>query len=84
MRVAQRDRVAAALAAAGIGTGLHSSPALQVQPPLAEAGWGSDLSTGAIWGDTELSLPIFPGLATEEVERVSAVLFAAIADSAER
>jgi dTDP-4-amino-4,6-dideoxygalactose transaminase len=71
--VAERDRVRAELADAGIGTGVHYSPAVHQQRPFLD-------QTGAVagefpnaerWGREELSLPMFPGLDSEAVGRVA-------------
>lgn len=72
--VAERDRVRAELADAGIGTGIHYTPAVHEQGPFA-----ADHAPGAFpiaerWGREELSLPMFPGLKGEAVERVATVL----------
>ena len=77
--VEERDRVAAALADDGIGTGIHYSPAVHRQPP-----WAADHPAGAFpaaerWAAGELSLPMFAGLRREEVARVAASLAAAVA-----
>lgn len=73
IRVSDRERIAAALAEHGIGTGIHYTPALHEQPPLAAAP-AADLPHAEAWAREQLSLPMFPGIEDEEVERVCAVL----------
>ena len=57
--VPDRVRVRAALADAGIGTGIHYSPAVHEQPPFAGSG---SFPAAERWGREELSMPMFPGL----------------------
>ena len=75
--VEERDRVRAALDAAGVGTGVHYAPAVHEQPPFAGSGHGP-FPHAERWGREELSLPMFPGLDAERVGRVCDALEAAV------
>ena len=77
--VADRDRVRAELADAGIGTGIHYTPAVHEQPPFASARPGR-FPNAERWGREELSLPMFPGLDDARVETVATALRAAVGD----
>ncbi|WP_430913426.1 DegT/DnrJ/EryC1/StrS family aminotransferase [Methylobacterium sp. sgz302541] len=69
----ERDRLAAHLAAAGIGTAVHYTPGLHRHPVFAEAASGPLPVTDAL-ADTLLSLPIQPEIAAEAPEAVAAAL----------
>ncbi len=69
--VAERDRVRAALAAAGIGTGVHYAPAVHQQPPFRGDRIAGEFPNAERWGREELSLPMFPGLGDAAVGRVA-------------
>jgi len=76
--VEDRDRVRTELGDAGVGTGIHYTPAVHEQTPFA-----ADYESGAFplasrWGREELSLPMFPGLDDAAVERVCDALRGAI------
>jgi dTDP-4-amino-4,6-dideoxygalactose transaminase len=75
VRVADRDRVAEALAAAGIATGQHYPIPVHLQPAHADLGHrpGAFPVAEAIAAST-LSLPLYPELAPAQVARVSRVL----------
>jgi dTDP-4-amino-4,6-dideoxygalactose transaminase len=80
IRVPERDELAARLDAAGVSTGIHYSPALHEQPALAgRFRRANELSVSELWASEELSLPIFPGLGQECVDRVAGVCAAASA-----
>lgn len=74
IRVPERDELRARCDSSGIATGVHYSPALHEQPALAgrfrRAG---ELAVSESWAREELSLPIFPGLGRDRVERVAAI-----------
>jgi len=76
-----RDALRAELGAAGIGTGLHYTPAVHRQPAFAERGRDEavTLTESERWADQELSLPIFAGMTQREVGAVCAALTAALA-----
>jgi dTDP-3-amino-3,4,6-trideoxy-alpha-D-glucose transaminase len=71
--VEDRGEVRAMLAEAGIGTGIHYAPAVHEQPPFTSAAPG-EFPHAERWGTEELSLPMFPGLDAEAVQRVAAAL----------
>jgi dTDP-3-amino-3,4,6-trideoxy-alpha-D-glucose transaminase len=71
VRVAHRDRVAAALAAHGVSSGVHYSPAVHAQPLWNGCAPRRDAVSGAEeWARDELSLPMFPELTGPEMEWV--------------
>ena len=83
--VPARDEVAASLAAAGIETGVHYSPAVHAHKALA----GRVLMPEPVpetdtWAAEELSLPMFPDLTAGERDRVIAACHAAIGVTAGR
>jgi dTDP-4-amino-4,6-dideoxygalactose transaminase len=80
VRFANRDAVAASLAAEGIETGVHYTPAVHGHP--AWGGWS--IRQGAVtaaeaWAAEELSLPMHPDLQVQEIERVAEAVHAAVA-----
>jgi dTDP-4-amino-4,6-dideoxygalactose transaminase len=80
IRTRDRDRLRARLDTAGVGTGIHYSPSLAGQPALAAfARPPAELPEAVSWAREELSLPMFPGLAEDEIERVATAVGAALA-----
>lgn len=75
---AERDRIRATLGAAGIGTGIHYSPAMHEHPPLAAAERRVPLAESEAWAAAELSLPMFAHITAAEVEASGAALAAAL------
>lgn len=79
VRVADRDRVLAALLEAGIGTGIHYPFPVHLTAAYASLGFGegsfpvAERAAGEI-----LSLPMFPHLSPEQQEYVADVLTAAV------
>lgn len=77
IRIADRDRVRAALDALGVRTGVHYWPAVHRQQPFAnhfrhDNGHGpTHLDTAVRWSEEELSLPMFAELTDEEVRGVA-------------
>jgi dTDP-3-amino-3,4,6-trideoxy-alpha-D-glucose transaminase len=87
IRVLERDAVAALLSAAGIEIGVHYAPALHDQPALrGVAAVSGELPRAERWAAEELSLPMGPGLRTDEIDRVIEACLDAVgaADSARR
>jgi dTDP-3-amino-3,4,6-trideoxy-alpha-D-glucose transaminase len=85
VRVAARSTVAERLRAAGIGTGVHYSPALHQQPALQGHVLASQPLAGAeAWAAEELSLPMSPALSVAEVERAAAACLSAVDRTEER
>jgi dTDP-4-amino-4,6-dideoxygalactose transaminase len=77
VRVPDRDELADELNAAGVQTGIHYSPALPAQPPVAEFASG-EYPEAAAWAAEELSLPMFEHLTRDEVERAAEACLAAV------
>ncbi len=69
IRTADRDLLAARVAERGVSTGVHYDTALPDQPALAELR-DTDTPVAREWAATELSLPIFAELSTDELETV--------------
>jgi len=79
VRLGSRDAVAERLRQEGIGTAVHYSAAVHQHRPFREARRGS-LERSEAWAREELSLPMFPGISEQEVDRVCASLRRAITD----
>jgi dTDP-3-amino-3,4,6-trideoxy-alpha-D-glucose transaminase len=72
VRSVGREALAAALAAAGIGIGIHYDPAVHDQPPYRHARRPEGgCPVARAWAADELSLPMFDGIHLDEVERVA-------------
>jgi dTDP-4-amino-4,6-dideoxygalactose transaminase len=83
VRVAERDRFRAELRERGVATGIHYTPALPDLPPFADpARTGGEFPEARGWAAEEVSLPMFPRLTAEEVERVAFISAAAIEKAA--
>jgi dTDP-4-amino-4,6-dideoxygalactose transaminase len=77
--VPERDRVLAALREAGIGAGVHYPTPAHLQPAWRNLGYAEgDLPASERAARRALSLPIFPGITREEIERVSEALRSAL------
>jgi dTDP-4-amino-4,6-dideoxygalactose transaminase len=74
VRTPEREAVAARLADHGVQTGVHYAPALHRQPPFQDAFRPDAFPSAAAWAAEELSLPMFPGMEPEEIERVAEAL----------
>jgi dTDP-3-amino-3,4,6-trideoxy-alpha-D-glucose transaminase len=72
VRVRDRDGVGAQLAALGIATGVHYSPAAHRHPAWSGvlSAPSMELPVACAWARDELSLPMFPELRPHEIERV--------------
>jgi dTDP-4-amino-4,6-dideoxygalactose transaminase len=80
VRVAERDAVRDRLAAAGVGTGVHYSPAMPEHAALAgRAVVPYEAPNARAWAAEELSLPMFPQLTGRERDRVVAASLQAVA-----
>lgn len=73
IRTPARDELAATLAAEGIQSGIHYSPPAHLQPPLQRPERSERYPVAEAWAREELSLPIFPRLAPEELGRIVSV-----------
>jgi dTDP-4-amino-4,6-dideoxygalactose transaminase len=82
VRSLDRDGLAAALAAAGVDTGVHYSPACHMQPPFAPEGGGDPFPIASRWAAEELSMPMFEHLTEAELRRVVEACSSALARSA--
>jgi dTDP-4-amino-4,6-dideoxygalactose transaminase len=72
IRVREREEVAARLAARGIATGLHYTPALHRQPALQGLiRVAGEPAHADAWAAEELSLPMSPGLREDEIEHAA-------------
>ena len=79
VRVAQRDRVLAALNAAGIGAGIHYPTPLHLTEAFSHLGQSAGAFPIAETAAHEiLSLPLFPHITTVQQERVVEALTAAV------
>lgn len=75
IRVADRDGVRERLAGDGIGTGVHYPVALHLQPSMADRGYRpGDLPVSERLSDQIVSLPMYPHLTDDEVDRVIAAV----------
>lgn len=75
VRVSDRDQAMDALDRQGIGTAVHYPVPLPLLPPYAEGGVDPDRYPHATHhANTAMSLPLFPFMREEEVERVAEVL----------
>jgi dTDP-4-amino-4,6-dideoxygalactose transaminase len=70
IRSGDREGLAAALGADGVGTGVHYPFALHEQPALRAAARPASGENAAAWARTCLSLPLYPSLADEQVDAV--------------
>jgi dTDP-4-amino-4,6-dideoxygalactose transaminase len=83
VRTPARDRLAAALADAGIGHASYYEPPLHLQPALRYLGWSAgDLPETERAARENLCLPLWAGIGEEEQSEVVAVLRRASLDQA--
>jgi dTDP-4-amino-4,6-dideoxygalactose transaminase len=79
VEVEDRDVVRAALTEAGIGTGVHYPLPVHLQPVWRARGHRpGELPVSERLAETILSLPLFPGLAVGEMNRVATALAGAL------
>ncbi len=75
IRAPGRDQLRRRLGEAGISTGIHYPVPVHLQPAYADLGYGrGDFPESEAFAAETLSLPIFPGLSTANVDRVCGVL----------
>jgi len=79
IRVPKRDRIQQALADRGIATAVYYPVPLHLQPLYAGLGYErGDLPQAESAADEVLSLPMYPELTSEQIERVAEALAAAL------
>jgi dTDP-4-amino-4,6-dideoxygalactose transaminase len=79
VRVADRDRVLAELAAQGIGAGIHYPTPVHLLPAFRQLGLGpGSFAVAERLAGEIISLPIYPGITAAQQERVVAALAAAV------
>jgi dTDP-4-amino-4,6-dideoxygalactose transaminase len=78
VRVPERDRVLAELAAAGIHAGIHYPAPVHLLPAFADLGRPGAVPVAERWAGEILSLPIFPGITAAQQEWVAEVLTRAV------
>jgi dTDP-4-amino-4,6-dideoxygalactose transaminase len=75
VRAADRDRLQARLRAEGIATAVHYPRPIHLQPAMAAAGGkAGDLPVSERLSREVLSLPLYPELSLETVERIAALI----------
>jgi dTDP-4-amino-4,6-dideoxygalactose transaminase len=75
VRVARRDAVRQQLAEAGIATGIHYPIPVHQQPAYADLGYvRGDFPAAETFAAETMSLPIYPEMSAEQVDRVCGVL----------
>jgi len=78
----ERDAIVAALAAAGVSTGIYYPIPVNRQPYVLERGISADLPITDIASERTLSLPMFPGLSDAEQAEVIAAVRAVVGATA--
>ena len=78
VRVADRDAVRERVGEAGIGTGIHYTPAVHRQPPFADLAPEGAFPLAEAWAAEELSLPIYAGIEPAQAERAATALLEAV------
>lgn len=71
IRTAHRDRLREALAAVGIGTGIHYAPPVYRHPAYRDCAPASPLPTTEHFARSSLSLPLYPELDIERVDWIA-------------
>ena len=69
VRVPDRDRVLASLAAAGIGASVHYRRPIHLQPAFPELGSRGQFPRAEELADSILSLPLYPGITEAQIDR---------------
>jgi dTDP-4-amino-4,6-dideoxygalactose transaminase len=78
VRLADRDRVAEAMGAAGVGTGVHYPYPIHQQPAFAAYRGGRSFPVADAAAAEMLTLPLFPGITAAQQERVAEALHKAV------
>lgn len=72
VRIARRDAVGHALREAGIASGIHYPVPLHLQPAYHHLGYKpGDFPVTEHLAETSLSLPMYPELTADQIERVA-------------
>ena len=80
IRVPDRDRVRARMVELGVGTGIHYPTPIHLQPGARDRCEVPETPKRAEeWAGELLSLPMFPGLTRDQVDRVASSLASALA-----
>ncbi|MFL5886019.1 MAG: DegT/DnrJ/EryC1/StrS family aminotransferase, partial [Thermoleophilaceae bacterium] len=74
VRTDDREQLAQRLTDQGVSTGVHYSPAMHHHPPFKDDFRPDAFPNAIAWAAEELSLPMFPGMTAEEIERVADAL----------
>ena len=79
VRVPRRDEVVAQLNAAGVGAGIHYPRPVHMHPAYSTLGYSSgDFPKAEQFAREIISLPLYPGISTEELEYVADALRRAV------
>ena len=78
VEVDERDRVRDALREAGVGAAVHYPRPAHLNPAWSDLGAAGDFPAAERLAERTLSLPMFPGITADEVERVAEVLKTAV------
>lgn len=77
-----RDRIAARMRERGVGVGVHYPSPVHLHPCYKDLGYKrGDFPVAEKIADTELSLPMFPGITGEQIRYVSDVLLEAVEEA---
>jgi dTDP-4-amino-4,6-dideoxygalactose transaminase len=75
VRTQRRDQLVKHLAERGIGTGSHYPLPIHLQPAFSGLGYGpGSFPNAELYSRCQLSLPLYPGMPAEFLERVSAAI----------
>jgi dTDP-3-amino-3,4,6-trideoxy-alpha-D-glucose transaminase len=73
VRTSDRDTMRARLNEEEIGASVHYSPAVHEQPAFRDLDLAGRFPAAETWAAEELSLPLFPELRADEIERVAQI-----------
>ena len=80
--VHQRDSVLALLEAQGIGVAVHYPTPIHLQPSWGEFGRAGQFPHSEALARSVLSLPLFPGMTDQQIERCVSALSSALGQAA--
>jgi len=85
VRASERDRVRSELHAAGIQAGIHYPIPVHLQPAYANLGYqGGDFPVSERAADEVLSLPLYPELTSQALERVARAVTSSVGERRHR